>query len=154
MILLSEWRSSALTQRCHRARCPSRFILAMSAFMSYALSFQDGWSTGQSPSPRSTTRSGLTSSSLIRARWGKGKRLCWGISSGGGAVAVWFRALDWRPGGPGCESFWRNFASELWQFRLPRLCRCLSEETLYAVDPFYLVYMPGEVKYPPQGVNV
>ena len=28
------------------------------------------------------------------------------------------------------------------------LCRCLSEETLNAVGPFYLVSMPGEVKYP------
>ena len=26
------------------------------------------------------------------------------------------------------------------------LCRCLSEETLKAVSPFYLVSMPGEVK--------
>ena len=25
---------------------------------------------------------------------------------------------------------------------------CLSDETLKAVGPFYLVYMPGEVKYP------
>ena len=30
---------------------------------------------------------------------------------------------------------------------------CLSEETLKAVGPFYLVSMPGEVKYPTQGVN-
>ena len=29
-------------------------------------------------------------------------------------------ALDWRPGGPGFESCCGNFASELWQFRLPR----------------------------------
>ena len=28
------------------------------------------------------------------------------------------------------------------------LCQCLSEETLKAVDPFYLVSMPGEVKDP------
>ena len=26
--------------------------------------------------------------------------------------------------------------------------QCLSEETLKAVGPFYLVSMPGEVKYP------
>ena len=26
------------------------------------------------------------------------------------------------------------------------LCQCLLEETLKAVDPFYLVSMPGEVK--------
>ena len=34
------------------------------------------------------------------------------------------------------------------------LRRCLSEETLKAVGPFYLVSMPGEVKDPTQGVNV
>ena len=28
------------------------------------------------------------------------------------------------------------------------LCQCLSDETLKAVGPFYLVSMPGEVKYP------
>ena len=31
---------------------------------------------------------------------------------------------------------------------------CLSDETLNAVGAFYLVSMPGEVKYPTQGVNV
>ena len=30
---------------------------------------------------------------------------------------------------------------------------CLSEETLKAVGPFYLVSMPGEVKDPTQGVG-
>ena len=30
----------------------------------------------------------------------------------------------------------------------------LSDETLKAVGHFYLVSMPGEVKYPTQGVNV
>ena len=30
----------------------------------------------------------------------------------------------------------------------------LSDKTLKAVGPFYLVSMPGEVKYPTQGVNV
>ena len=29
----------------------------------------------------------------------------------------------------------------------------LSEEALKAVGPFYLVFMPGEVKDPTQGVN-
>ena len=29
---------------------------------------------------------------------------------------------------------------------------CLSDETLTAVGPFYLVAVPGEVKYPTQGV--
>ena len=31
---------------------------------------------------------------------------------------------------------------------------CLSEETLKAGGPFYLVSMPAEVKDPTQGVNV
>ena len=31
---------------------------------------------------------------------------------------------------------------------------CLSDETLKAIGPFYMVSMPGEVKYPTQGVNV
>ena len=31
---------------------------------------------------------------------------------------------------------------------------CLSEETLKAGGPFYLVSTPGEVKDPTQGVNV
>ena len=31
---------------------------------------------------------------------------------------------------------------------------CLSDETLKAVGPFYLVSMPGEVKDPTQGVKV
>ena len=31
---------------------------------------------------------------------------------------------------------------------------CLSDDTLKAVGPFYLVSMPGEVKDPTQGVNV
>ena len=34
------------------------------------------------------------------------------------------------------------------------ICLCLSEETLKAGGPFYLVSMPGEVKDPTQGVNV
>ena len=31
---------------------------------------------------------------------------------------------------------------------------CLSDETVKAVGPFYLVSIPGEVKYPTQGVNM
>ena len=34
------------------------------------------------------------------------------------------------------------------------LCQCLSEETLNAVRLIYLVYMPVDLKYPTQGVNV
>ena len=36
----------------------------------------------------------------------------------------------------------------------PQFCVCLSEETLKAGGPFYLVSMPGEVKYPTQRVNL
>ena len=44
--------------------------------------------------------------------------------------------------------------SKLRQFCLPHICLCLSEETLKAGGPFYLVSTPGEVKDPTQGVNV
>ena len=44
--------------------------------------------------------------------------------------------------------------SKLRQFRSPHICLFLSEETLKAGGPFYLVSMPGEVKDPTQGVNV
>ena len=44
--------------------------------------------------------------------------------------------------------------SKLRQFRSPHICLCLSEETLKAGGPFYLVSVPGEVKDPTQGVNV
>ena len=40
--------------------------------------------------------------------------------------------------------------SRLRQFHSPHICLCLSEETLKAGGPFYLVSMPGEVKDPPQ----
>ena len=35
--------------------------------------------------------------------------------------------------------------------KLTPLCICLSEETVKAVGPFYLVPIPGEVKDPTQG---
>ena len=44
--------------------------------------------------------------------------------------------------------------SKLRQFRSPHICLCLSEETLKAGGPFYLVFMPGEVKYPTQKVII
>ena len=43
---------------------------------------------------------------------------------------------------------------KLRQFRSRYICLCLSEETLKANGPFYLVSMPGEVKDPTRGVNV
>ena len=42
----------------------------------------------------------------------------------------------------------------LGNFVHPYICLCLSEETLKAGGPFYLVSMPGEVKDHTQGVNV
>ena len=45
-------------------------------------------------------------------------------------------------------------AAKLKQFRSPHLCLCLSEESLKAARPFYLVSMPREVKVPTQVVNV
>ena len=53
-------------------------------------------------------------------------------------------------------SSWGNWVRILlWQLHFGTLaipsaplCQCLSEETLKAVGPFYLVSMPGEVKYP------
>jgi len=44
--------------------------------------------------------------------------------------------------------------SKLRQFRSVHICLCLSENTLKAGGPFYLVSMPGEVKDHTQGVNV
>ena len=67
-------------------------------------------------------------------------------------MAQWLeRATDNRvdAGSNPTETAWK-----LWQFPFTPLCQCLSEETPKAVGPFYLVSMPGEVKYPTQGVNV
>ena len=47
-----------------------------------------------------------------------------------------------------------NIVSKLRQFRSSQICLCLSEETLKAGGPSYLVSMPGEVKDLTQGVNV
>ena len=55
-----------------------------------------------------------------------------------GRVAQWIeRATDTR------MVAGSNPAEAVWE-----LCQCLSEETLKAVGPFYMVFMPGEVKYP------
>ena len=47
-----------------------------------------------------------------------------------------------------------NTVLKLSQYLSPHICLCLSEETLKAGGPFYLVSMPGEVKYPTHRVNV
>ena len=43
---------------------------------------------------------------------------------------------------------------KLRQFHSPHICLCLSEETLTAGGPFYLVSVPGKVKGLTQRVNV
>ena len=63
-----------------------------------------------------------------------------------GAVAGWVRALDWRPGGPGFRIPLRQLRFGTLAIPFTQLCQCLSEESLKAVGPFYLVSMPGEVK--------
>ena len=66
-------------------------------------------------------------------------------------MAEWVRALDWI----GDRTVPAEFESQCGKLRfgtvaipLTPLCQCLSEETLTAVGPFYLVSMPWEVKYP------
>ena len=57
-----------------------------------------------------------------------------------------YRALDCQLRGR-----WFNPTSRRSKLRSPHICLCLSEETLKAGGPFYLVSMPGEVKDPTQG---
>ena len=73
---------------------------------------------------------------------------CLRVRSGGRAVER--RTVNRGDGG----SIPPTAVSKLGQFRPPHICLCLSEETLKASGPFYLVSMPGEVKDPTQGVNV
>ena len=60
-------------------------------------------------------------------------------------MAEWARALtgDRTVNGSSPASL-RNFGNSVY----PALPECLSDETLKAVGPFYLVSMPGEVKDP------
>ena len=74
----------------------------------------------------------------------------WTLPVGSGGRAVERRSVNRGDGG----SIPPAAVSKLRQFRLPHICLCLSEETLNAGGPFYLVSMPGEVKDPTQGVNV
>ena len=64
------------------------------------------------------------------------------------------RSVERRTVNRGDGSIPPTAASKLRQFCSPHTCLCLSEETLKAGGPFYLVSMPGEVKNPTQGVNV
>ena len=76
------------------------------------------------------------------------KKERWSVGSGGCVVER--RTVNRGDGG----SIPPTAFLKLKQFRSPHICLCLSEETLKAGDPFYLVSMPGEVKDPTQGVNV
>ena len=61
----------------------------------------------------------------------------------------------WHAAGRGFDSRTRHVSLlgvKTWLSTL-EIVYCLSEETLKAVGPLYLVSMPGEVKYPTQGVN-
>ena len=69
---------------------------------------------------------------------------------GSGGHAVERRTVNRGDGG----SISPRAVSKLRQYRSPHTCLCLSEETLKAGGPFYLVSMPGEVKDPTQGINV
>ena len=63
---------------------------------------------------------------------------------GSGGRAVERRTVNRRDGG----SIPPTAVSKLRRFCPPHICLCLSEETLKARGPFYLVSMPGEVKDP------
>ena len=69
---------------------------------------------------------------------------------GSGGRAVERRTVNRGDGG----SIPPTAVSKLGQFRLLHTCLCLSEESLKAGGPFYLVSIPGEGKDPTQGVNV
>ena len=102
--------------------------------------------------PRSqTTSSSLTSptnSEYILRRAGHALLTLMRVGSGGRAVEC--RTVNRED----CGSIPSTAVSKLSQFHSPHVCLCLSEETLKAGGPFYLVSMPGEVKDPIQGVNV
>ena len=60
-----------------------------------------------------------------------------------GAVSEWVRVST------GDQTFDGSSPTSVKTFRFGTLlCQCLSDETLKAVGPFYLVSMPGEVKDP------
>ena len=72
------------------------------------------------------------------------------VAVGSGRRAVECRTVNQGDGG----SIPPVAVSKLGQFRSPHICLCLSEETLKAGSPFYLVSMPVDVKDPTQGVNI
>ena len=52
---------------------------------------------------------------------------------------------------PRYHSFWRRFGTL--EIPFTPLCQCLSEETLKAVGPLFLVSMPGGVNEPCHGLH-
>ena len=72
--------------------------------------------------------------------------------SEGGAVAEWVRGwlgMATRHSRPGSNpTSVKTFRFGTLPIPFTLLCECLSDETLKAVGPFYLVSMPGEVKDP------
>ena len=59
--------------------------------------------------------------------------------------------VDWRPDGQWFESrCGKNCSLRVGTLAIPFTppCQCLSDETLKAVGPFYLVSISGEVKDP------
>ena len=67
----------------------------------------------------------------------------------GGAVAEWVRAStgDRTVDGSSPTSV-KTFLFGTLAIPFTPLCQCLSDETVKAVGPFYLVSMPGEVTDP------
>ena len=57
-------------------------------------------------------------------------------------MAEWVRAVE------GSNPTAENFRFGTLAIPFTPLSQCLSEKTLKAVGPFYLVSTPGEVKYP------
>ena len=85
------------------------------------------------------------------ARWSSGTASDF-RSRGPGFKTTCGRASDFSVEGTGVPTTCCRFKT--WANLFTPLCSCLSEETLKAVGPFYLVSMPGEIKDPTQGVNV
>ena len=66
-------------------------------------------------------------------------------------MAEWVRVLAWtgdRTVPAGFETHCRKPHFGTLAIPFTPLCQCLSEETLKAVGPLYLMSMPGEVKDP------
>ena len=54
----------------------------------------------------------------------------------------------------GVVAEWLERRFETWASSFIPHCPCLSDEALSVVGPFYMMSMPGDVKYPTQVVNV